>query len=79
MPFAYFTAMQIPLFIGAIVANAPYWLGRSLWTSQHELFFLWAYLAFVLVAYLHWALVVIDAFCKHLKIKCLSIPHGKKR
>ncbi|KAJ1770427.1 hypothetical protein GGH14_006985 [Coemansia sp. RSA 370] len=67
MPFPSYTVQMIPLALGAVFS----WLG--LFTPRTELAFLVISSVFVVVAYLHWALVVIERFCEFLGINCLSI------
>ena len=40
--------------------------------------FLYGYLIFATIVYIRWALYVIEKFCSHLKISCLTIPYGEK-
>ncbi|KAJ2657971.1 hypothetical protein IW148_004929 [Coemansia sp. RSA 1199] len=67
MPFPSYTVQMVPLALGAVFS----WLG--LFTPRTELAFLAISSVFVVVAYLHWALVVIERFCEFLGINCLSI------
>ncbi|KAJ2534734.1 hypothetical protein IWW35_006884, partial [Coemansia sp. RSA 1878] len=73
MPFPSYTVQMIPLALGAVFS----WLG--LFTPRTELAFLVISSVFVVVAYLHWALVVIERFCEFLGINCLSIRPRKHR
>ena len=73
-----FTIQLFPLVIGALFANAPTWFGIRVFNADTERYYLWGYFLFVFVAYFHWALLVIDRFCAHLNIKCLSIPYPSK-
>jgi hypothetical protein len=50
---------------------------EPIFTPELEYLYLCAYFVFALVAYTHWALVVIRSFCSFLGINCLTIPHGK--
>ncbi|RKP05961.1 sn-1,2-diacylglycerol cholinephosphotransferase [Thamnocephalis sphaerospora] len=77
MPFPWFTVMMIPLVAGSLMVNAPYLFGATVLTADTELYYLCAFTVFATVAYGHWALLVIDRFCTHLGIRCLTIPHGK--
>ena len=75
--FPFFTVMFLPLIGGTVAANAPEWFGMQVFkTSEMETYYLWGFFTFVLGAYLNWAFIVIDRFCKHLKIKCLTIPYS---
>lgn len=61
----------------------PFIVGFLLSTQDVSLktqaLFLQASALAAVLAYLHFALSVIDAICKHIKIRCLSIPYpGKK-
>ncbi|PIA19315.1 sn-1,2-diacylglycerol cholinephosphotransferase [Coemansia reversa NRRL 1564] len=67
MPFPSYTVQMVPLAVGAGLA----WAG--LFSAKTELLFLIASCIFVVVAYLHWALVVIERFCEFLGINCLTI------
>lgn len=40
--------------------------------------FLLAYFVFAVIAYMRWAIVVINSFCDFLGIHCLTIPNQKK-
>ncbi|KAJ1680213.1 hypothetical protein EV182_000465 [Spiromyces aspiralis] len=71
-PFQTYTVQMAPIFIGAVLSFF------GLFSSRSELVFMWASLFFVAFAYFHWALIVIDRFCTHLNIKCLSIPNISK-
>ncbi|KAG9299210.1 hypothetical protein G9A89_013858 [Geosiphon pyriformis] len=79
MPFPMFTVMLIPLFLGALLTNIPVILKMSepILTPTGEYYYLWGYFIFVVIAYLHWALLVINRFCTYLKISCLRIPRRK--
>ena len=44
-------------------------------SPKAEHIYLWAYFIFATVAYLHWAVLVINRFCSHLKINCFRIPY----
>ncbi|KAF9972332.1 hypothetical protein BGZ73_004569 [Actinomortierella ambigua] len=78
MPFPYFTVQLIPLVVGAFLTNVPVIFGwEPILSSQGEYYYLWAYFIFVAIAYVQWALLVIDRFCTYLGIKCLSIPRPK--
>ncbi|KAJ1969623.1 hypothetical protein H4R35_006091 [Dimargaris xerosporica] len=77
-PFPWFTVQIVPVIIGAALVNIPRWVGQApVLTAETEHYFLWACFTFAAVAYLHWALLVIDRFCTFLGIKCLSIPSSK--
>ncbi|KAJ2010127.1 hypothetical protein GGI14_006516, partial [Coemansia sp. S680] len=67
MPFPSYTVQMVPLAVGAIIARL------GLFTPPTELMFLIASFLFVTVAYVHWALVVIERFCEFLGINCLTI------
>lgn len=62
------TIALIPLVIGACCANfIPTF-------HLYEKYYLYAYFLFTVINYALWATVVIHSFCRHLKIRCLSIP-----
>ncbi|KAI9828911.1 MAG: hypothetical protein M1826_005834 [Phylliscum demangeonii] len=75
-PFPRWTAMLAPLLAGAVLANLPILTaGRYGPVPAHaELWYLRAYFVFAAVAYFRWALLVIDAICTYLGIRCLTIP-----
>ncbi|KAJ2877712.1 hypothetical protein IWW38_006508, partial [Coemansia aciculifera] len=73
MPFPSYTVQMVPLVVGAAVARL------GLFTPTTELLFLSVSFLFVTVAYLHWALVVIERFCEFLGIHCLTIAPRKLR
>ncbi|KAJ1647368.1 hypothetical protein IWQ61_010101 [Dispira simplex] len=76
-PFPWFTVQMIPVILGAVLTNVPRWLGQAPWlTPQSEHKFLWVCFVFASVAYVHWALFVIDRFCTYLGIRCLTIPQA---
>lgn len=50
-----------------------------IFTPESEYLFLLSYFAFSLVAYLRWAIVVINGFCDFLGIRCLVIPKPQKK
>ncbi|KAI8868299.1 Choline/ethanolaminephosphotransferase [Ramicandelaber brevisporus] len=79
--FPWFTVQIVPLVAGAVIMYVPYLKGeKEGWISHAtEIKFLWATLAFVSVAYLHWAMLVTERFTKHLGIKCFSIPYPPKQ
>jgi ethanolaminephosphotransferase len=55
----------------AVTVNSVFFQGSLF----NEYYFLLGYCAFTLVAYLHFALNIIDEMCTHLKIRCLHIPY----
>lgn len=71
-PFPYWTVLLIPLVGGAILGNLPL-LGLQPVDKTFELWYLRAYFAFAVVAYMRWALLVIDRMCAYLDINCLTI------
>lgn len=75
-PFPYWTVLLAPLIGGAVLVNLPY-LGFQPVSAEVQLYYLWAYFAFALVAYLRWAYLVCGAICKYLGINCLTIPREK--
>ncbi|PHZ17726.1 Choline/ethanolaminephosphotransferase [Rhizopus microsporus ATCC 52813] len=78
--FPKFTVLLVPLIIGALLTNVPRLIPTTpLLTAQSEYIFLWAYFLFALVAYVRWALVVINSFCQFLGIQCLRIPSQKRQ
>lgn len=77
--FPKFTVLLIPLIVGATLTNLPLLVPSigPLFTPESEYKFLLGYFVFAVVAYLRWALVVINNFCDFLGIRCLVIPTKK--
>ncbi|KAI7906091.1 CDP-alcohol phosphatidyltransferase-domain-containing protein [Cokeromyces recurvatus] len=79
--FPKFTVLLIPLMIGAILTNIPILFPviiGPIFTPKSEYAFLLAYFGFAVIAYMRWAIVVINSFCEFLGIQCLIIPPIKK-
>ncbi|KAI9323636.1 CDP-alcohol phosphatidyltransferase-domain-containing protein [Dichotomocladium elegans] len=75
-PFPRFTVLLFPLIGGAVISNLPRLTTiPPIFTPESEFLYLCAYFLFALVAYLRWAVVVINSFCSYLGIRCLTIPH----
>ena len=72
-PFPYWTVMLVPLVGGAVLVNAPPFLGFEPVTVAVELWYLRAYFVFSVVAYFNWAIFVINSICEYLEINCLTI------
>ena len=75
-PFPYWTVMLVPLIGGAIMGNLPVF-GLPAIDSEIEGWYLKWYFVFALVAYMRWAVVVIDKICEFLDINCLTIRKSK--
>lgn len=75
-PFPYWTVMLNPLVGGAILVNLPV-IGLPEIGAQLELLYLWGYLIFAFVAYMHWAFLVINRITTFLGINCLTIRENK--
>ncbi|KAJ2786644.1 hypothetical protein GGI15_001359 [Coemansia interrupta] len=73
MQFPSYTVQMVPLVLGAVFARLGWF------TPSTELIFLIISFLFVVVAYFHWALVVIERFCEFLGINCLTITPRKQR
>ncbi len=71
-PFPYWTVMLVPLVGGAVLGNLPR-VGLPAVNTYVELWYLRAYLAFALIVYFRWALLVINSICAYLGINCLTI------
>lgn len=71
-PFPFWTMLLTPLVGGAILGNLPRF-GLPMVTEGFELCYLWGYLIFAFVAYMHWAFFVIDRITAFLGIGCLTI------
>ncbi len=76
-PFPYWTVMITPLIGGAFLGNLPR-LGLPAVSASIELWYLRGYFCFALIAYFHWALLVINSICSYLGINCLTIPVDKQ-
>lgn len=77
-PFPYWTVLIVPLVGGAVLTNLPR-LGLPGPSPRQELAYMWAYLAFAIVVYARWALLVITSICNYLGIQCLTIPVERQR
>ncbi|KAM5441349.1 putative ethanolaminephosphotransferase [Microsporum ferrugineum] len=73
-PFPYWSVLITPLIGGAVLINLPV-LGLPAVGASVELWYLWGYLVFAFVAYMHWALYVIGRITTFLGINCLTIKH----
>ncbi|KAI8877075.1 Choline/ethanolaminephosphotransferase [Backusella circina FSU 941] len=73
--FPKFTVLLVPLIVGAALTNIP--RVPTILTPELEYHFILAYFTFAFVAYMRWAIVVINSFCSFLGIKCLTIPKKK--
>ncbi|KKK13948.1 hypothetical protein P175DRAFT_0497005 [Aspergillus ochraceoroseus IBT 24754] len=71
-PFPHWTVLQTPLVGGAILVNFPF-LGLPAISASFEVFYLRAYFLFALVAYMYWAVLVINRITSFLGINCLTI------
>lgn len=76
-PFPYWTVLMAPLVGGAVLVNLPR-LGYAPVDGKLELYYLWAYFAYAVAVYFHWAALVISAICNYLGINCLTIPTEKQ-
>ncbi|KAJ6128131.1 hypothetical protein N7471_009348 [Penicillium samsonianum] len=75
-PFPLWTVMQAPLIAGAVLINLPM-IGFPAIAPWLELLYLWVYLVFALVIYMHWAVLVINRITTFLGINCLTIRKDK--
>lgn len=75
-PFPYWTVLLIPLVGGAILANLPR-IGLPMISAWLEVFYLRLYFVFALIAYMHWAVYVINRITNYLGINCLTIKKDK--
>ncbi|KAL1979803.1 hypothetical protein VTN96DRAFT_5188 [Rasamsonia emersonii] len=75
-PFPYWTVLLTPLVGGAILGNLPRF-GLPMVSATVELWYLRGYLVFAFVAYMHWALLVINRITTYLGINCLTIKEDK--
>jgi hypothetical protein len=60
------------------VTNYDYQKSEPIFTPETEYLYICVYFVVSLVAYIHWAVRVIDSICTYLGISCLSIPEQKK-
>jgi len=78
MRYPMYTVLLLPLFGGAVLTNIPVLFDTGeILSRKAEYIYLWVYFGYALVAYLHWANLVINRFCSHLKIRCFRIPYKK--
>lgn len=75
-PFPYWTVLLTPLVGGAILGNLPRF-GLPMISATVELWYLRGYLLFAFIAYMHWALLVINRITTYLGINCLTIKEDK--
>lgn len=75
-PFPTWTVLLTPLIGGTALGNLPL-LGLPPVSAWVELWYLRAYFFFALVAYMHWALLVINRITTFLGINCLTIREDK--
>jgi ethanolaminephosphotransferase len=75
-PFPYWTVLLTPLVGGAILGNLPRF-GLPKVSATVELWYLRGYFLFAFVAYMHWALLVINRITTYLGINCLTIKEDK--
>ncbi|KAL4784704.1 CDP-alcohol phosphatidyltransferase-domain-containing protein [Aspergillus varians] len=75
-PFPYWTVLQTPLVGGAILANFPF-LGLPAVSASLELFYLRTYFLFAFVAYMYWAVLIINRITTFLGINCLTIRRDR--
>ncbi|KAL4977751.1 CDP-alcohol phosphatidyltransferase-domain-containing protein [Aspergillus desertorum] len=75
-PFPHWTVLQTPLIGGAILANLPF-LGLPAVSTSFELFYLRAYFLFAFVAYMYWAVLIINRITTFLGINCLTIRRDR--
>jgi ethanolaminephosphotransferase len=75
-PFPYWTVLLTPLLFGAFIGNLPRF-GLPMVSATFEVWYLRGYLVFAFLAYMHWALLVINRITTYLGINCLTIKKGK--
>ncbi|CAG7924446.1 unnamed protein product [Penicillium olsonii] len=71
-PFPCWTILLAPLVVGSVLINLPI-LGFPVIAPWLELLYVWVYLAFAFVIYMHWAVLVINRITTFLGINCLTI------
>ncbi|KAH8555120.1 CDP-alcohol phosphatidyltransferase-domain-containing protein [Umbelopsis sp. PMI_123] len=78
--FPTFSALLTPIFIGVFLVDFPRLLHiNPILSPRGELAYLWGFFAFVVIAYLRWAIIIINQFCDYLDIQCLKIPYKSNR
>ncbi|KAI8070516.1 CDP-alcohol phosphatidyltransferase-domain-containing protein [Gongronella butleri] len=76
--FPRFTVLLLPMVAGSILSNLPRLPNfEPIFTPESEYQFICAFFAFALIAYMRWAIVVINSFCSYLGINCLTIKKPK--
>ncbi|KAI8344191.1 CDP-alcohol phosphatidyltransferase-domain-containing protein [Chlamydoabsidia padenii] len=76
--FPRFTVLMVPLIGGAVISNLPRLNAiEPIFTPESEFLYICGFFIFSLLAYLRWAVVVINSFCNYLGINCLTIPKRK--
>ncbi|KAL3438686.1 CDP-alcohol phosphatidyltransferase-domain-containing protein [Aspergillus tetrazonus] len=75
-PFPHWTVLQTPLVGGAILANLPF-LGLPAVSASLELLYLRTYFLFAFVAYMYWAVLIINRITTFLGINCLTIRRDR--
>ena len=73
--------MLVPLVVGAIIGNLPYFGFRPV-NPRVEIWYLRGYFVFAAIAYMNWAVVTINKICAFLDINCLTIKtpqHGQRK
>ncbi|RKP00641.1 hypothetical protein CXG81DRAFT_758, partial [Caulochytrium protostelioides] len=76
MPYPEWSLLYFPVYAGALLSLPAVITGSphaALWTPAGEATYLSIVFLWSLVAYLSWAWIVIQQFCHHLGIECLSI------
>ncbi|KAJ5348026.1 uncharacterized protein N7506_001279 [Penicillium brevicompactum] len=66
------TILLAPLVVGSVLINLPI-LGFPVIAPWLELLYVWVYLGFAFVIYMHWAVLVINRITTFLGINCLTI------
>ena len=77
-PFPYWTVQLVPLVVGALIVNLPFF-GFPAVNPAAEYVYLLGYFLFAGVAYMGWAVQTIDKICTYLDINCLTIKYRKEK
>ncbi|PLN82881.1 sn-1,2-diacylglycerol cholinephosphotransferase [Aspergillus taichungensis] len=71
-PFPHWTVLQVPVVVGALLVNLPV-LGFPALGASLELMYLWIVCIVVFIAYMFWAVLIINRITTFLGINCLTI------
>ncbi|KAJ3155953.1 hypothetical protein HDU89_005516 [Geranomyces variabilis] len=76
MPYPTYWKLLTPVLFGTVITNLPViFQSGPILSATGEAIYLYLFLVYAVASYLHWAVSVIDRFCTHLGISCLTIPY----